>query len=272
MKANFRPFLAELIGSFAFVFVSAGAVCTSQLAYTSGSPQSHLLTIALATGMMLTVLLPATLHLAGGLLNPAFTLTFWVFRRVETAKALWIIGGQFAGSFLAGLALRLMFSPAVLNEAQFGTPHLNVAAFGGVAGEPTASILLSGIGIEFVLTFILMFVIYATLLDSRAQQLGILAAGLTLTGLTLMGYPLTGAALNPARWLGPWAWELTLRPDAAVRDHVVYWVGPTFGALAAGLLYETVFWPKSEETGPTRDSGTPTEAGAPVTSTLYRKK
>jgi aquaporin TIP len=199
-------------------------------------------------------------------------LTQWVFRRVETKRFCWLVGGQFTGSFLAGLALRIMFSTAVLNEAQFGAPHLNVPAFGGVAGQPTPSILLSGIGIEFLLTFILTFVIYATLLDSRAPQLGILAAGLTLTGLTLMAYPLTGAAVNPARWFGPWLWELTLRPDAVVRDHVVYWVGPTFGALAAGLLYEYVFWTTEEPQRPSKDSGTGTEAAAPVTATLYRKK
>lgn len=272
MQSNWRPFLAEAIGTFALVFVSAGAVCTSRLPLTPGPIQLDWLMVALASGLMLTVLLPATLHLSGGFLNPALTLTLWVFKRIERPRFAWLIAGQLAGAFLAGLALRLMFADNVLAEARCGTPHLNLAAFGGSeAVGPPVAILLSGIGIEFILTFILTFVIYATLLDHRAPPLGIIAAGLALTGLTLVGYPLTGAALNPARWLGPFLWELTLRPDAAVRDHLVYWVGPTFGALTAGGLYEYGFAPAAERRSDSDRPGS-TEAGGPVTGTLYRKK
>jgi aquaporin Z len=128
--------------------------------------------------------------------------------------------------------------------------------------------LLSGVGIEFSLTFILTFVIYATLLDPRAPQLGIFSAGLTLAAVTLLGLPLTGAALNPARWLGPVLWEVMVRRDA-LSDHVVYWVGPIFGALAAGALYEYVLWPAGQEKEPAPESAGGT---APVSATLFKKK
>jgi MIP family channel proteins len=269
MHKNLRPFLAELIGSFAFVLISAGAVCTSQLAYGSGPPQAHLLTIALATGLMLMVWLPVTLEVAGGFLNPAVTLTLWVFKRLEGGRACWLIAAQLLGGFAAGLCLRWMFADGVLNEAHFGTPHLNMPAFGGTAtGEPTVPILLSGIGIEFVLTFLIALVIYAAILDPRAPQLGVFGPGLTLIALTLMAYPLTGVAVNPARWLGPALWELTINRQA-FRDHAVYWIGPIFGALAAGAVYEYLFWPADDAGTTTETSGGGT---APVTSTLFKKK
>lgn len=266
MDKTLRPYLAELIGSFAFVLISAGTVCSSQLVYGSGPPQAYLLTIALATGFMLMVWLPISRDNGGGFLNPAVTLTLWVFRRIDGSRAGGLIGCQLLGGFVAGLCLRWMFADSVLNEAHFGTPHLNMPAFGAaMGGEPTVRVLLSGIGIEFVLTFFLAFVIYAAILDPRAPQLGILAPGVTLIALTLMGYPLTGAAVNPARWLGPALWELTV-VSTAFRDHAVYWIGPIFGALTAGAAYEYLIWP-ADDGRPIADSGT-----NPLTSTVFKKK
>jgi aquaporin TIP len=266
MDKSVRPYLAELIGSFAFVLISAGTVCSSQLVYGSGAPQTHLLIIALATGLMLMVWLPISRDNGGGFLNPAVTLTLWVFRRIDGRRAGALIGCQLLGGFSAGLCLRWMFAQSVLNEARFGVPHLNMPAFGAAAtAEPTFPIFMSGIGIEFILTFLLVFVIYAAILDPRAPQLGILAPGVTLIALTLMGYPLTGAAVNPARWLGPALWELTTAPTA-FRDHPVYWIGPIFGALAAGAVYEYLMWPADNRQA-SPDSGT-----NPVTSTLFKKK
>jgi aquaporin TIP len=267
MENHWRPALGELIGTFALVFVGAGSVCTSQLTFASGPPEQHLLTVALASGLMYTVLLPLTVGVSGGFLNPAITIALWVFRRIELPRACWLIGAQFIGALLAALCLRQMFLDNVLLEAHFGTPHLNMLAFGGAAGAtPSIKMLVSGIAIEFILTFILTFAIYGTLLDPRAPQLGVLGPGIGLTAIILMGYPLTGAAVNPARWLGPALWELTLLPGA-FRDHAIYWIGPIFGALAAAGIYEYVLWPREETTS----AEAPAESGA-VTATLFKKK
>jgi glycerol uptake facilitator-like aquaporin len=216
------------------------------------------------------MLLPATLHLSGGFLNPAVTVSLWVFKRIEPGRFWWLIGGQLLGAFAAGLCVRLMFQDSVLGgDAHFGTPHLNLPAFGGVAGGAVSlKMLSSGVAIEFILTFIFTFAIYGTLLDPRAPQVGALGAGLTLTALTLMAFPLTGAAVNPARWLGPALWELTLQRDA-LRDHLVYWAGPIFGALAAGGVYEYLFWPVAEKNAEPAEA---TSGGTPVTSTLFKRK
>ena len=52
MDKNLRPFVAELIGTFALVFLGAGTICTSYLAVGPvefmGQAQPHLVGIALA--------------------------------------------------------------------------------------------------------------------------------------------------------------------------------------------------------------------------------
>ncbi len=265
-----RPYLAELIGTFALVFLSAGVVCTSQLAVGSGAPQTYLVSIALAQGFILAVMLSATLNVSGGYLNPAIALMLWVYKRLDGAKTTWLIAAQLIGATLAGLCLRLMFSDAVLSDGRFGTPHLNLRAFGPPGMEtPTIPILLSGIGIEIVLTFILTFAIFGTIIDPRSQRLAGLGVGLAQTAIVLMGFALTGAAVNPARWFGPALWELTIPGSHAFSDHAVYWIGPIVGALLGGGVYIYLILPASEEVVPTPAAGT---GQAVLGSTLFRAK
>jgi glycerol uptake facilitator-like aquaporin len=62
----------------------------------------------------------------------------------------------------------------------------------------------------------------------------------------LFGFHLTGGAANPARWFGPAVWQLSLGDLPTARplaDHVVYWLGPIFGALAGSIFYTMVLMP-----------------------------
>jgi aquaporin Z len=243
-----RAYLAELIGTFALVFLGAGVVCTSKLAESSGQYQPYLVGIALAQGFTLAVALSATANVSGGYLNPAVTLTLWVFKRIEGGRAIGLIGAQLVGALLAGLLLRITFTEGVLHEARMGAPHLFLPAFGGEPrAQPTLAMLLSGIGLELVLTFLLTFAIFSTMIDPRAPRLGGLAAGLAYAACVFMGFGLTGAALNPARWLGPVVWEATVKSEGAFHDHAVYWIGPILGALLAGAVYTFVILPLEEE-------------------------
>jgi MIP family channel proteins len=245
MDKNLRPFLAELIGTFALVFLGAGTVIASQLSINAGKPETYLVSIALVEGIALAVGVTATMNVSGGFLNPAITLMLWVFKRLDGTRACWLIAAQLLGSVVAGLCLRLMFADSVLqSEAHFGAPHLNTQAFGRGDGI-TISALLSGIGIEVVLTFFLTFAIFGAVLDPRAPHLGGLVVGLALCAAGFMGHGLTGAATNPARWFGPTLWELTITRDA-FRDHAVYWIGPILGALLGGTVYTYVLLPAQE--------------------------
>jgi len=277
---NLRAYLAEMIGTFALVFLSAGAVVVNQM----GGLQPGSISIALAAGLAYAVALAITLPLSSGYLNPAVTIMLWVFRRLDTGKALALIGVQVLGAVIAGLVLRfvLPYREDVLITTSLGTPHLNLTNFG--VPDITLAVRIKGIAIELVLTFLLVFAIFGTILDPRAPRwlgqgafrLGALWIGIVLAVSTILASPLTGAALNPARWIGPALAEMTIEPlrtRGPFNDHAVYWIGPIAGALLAGWAYTALILPVEDEkhhtvTSSPRVGG----AAASVTSTLFRAR
>ncbi len=92
----------------------------------------------------------------------------------------------------AAALLRWIYPPD--QEGNLGAPAL------GPAFEPSAGLL-----VEAILTFFLVWVVFATAADPRGTFKAIagLAIGLTITVDVLMGGPITGAAMNPARAFGP---------------------------------------------------------------------
>ncbi|KAL2609110.1 hypothetical protein R1flu_027683 [Riccia fluitans] len=97
---------------------------------------------------------------------------------------------------------------------------------------------VGGIVLEIVLTFSLVFVVYATAVDPKKGSIGIvapLAIGFTVLVNHFIGVPYTGASMNPARSFGPAfaTWDST--------NHWIYWVGPLIGGALAGVVYEEVF-------------------------------
>jgi glycerol uptake facilitator-like aquaporin len=109
-----------------------------------------------------------------------------------------------------------------------------------------------GLVIEAVLTFFLVWVVFATAADPRGafKSIAGLAIGFTITLDVLMGGALTGAAMNPARALGPMLVHNTWD------DFWVWIVGPLAGATVAALLYELLYLkPPSPEVVGTPESG-----------------
>jgi glycerol uptake facilitator-like aquaporin len=196
--------------------------------------------------LTLAVVLTATFQVSPGCLNPAVTLTLWVFKRLEGRRVLVMIVMQLLGAVLAGLALRLSFAEEkFLQDARLGTPHVT-GAFRAKDGSLAVAGLLSGLGVEVVLTCLLTLATFATLFDPRAPKAGGFGAGLAQVAVVLFGFRLTGGSANPARWFGTVLWEMTLKGSSsrsAIEDHAVFWAGPILGALLAGLLYSAVFLP-----------------------------
>jgi glycerol uptake facilitator-like aquaporin len=102
-------------------------------------------------------------------------------------------------------------------------------------GAPTLSAgisALQGVGIEGLLTFVLVIAVFGTAVDSRAPHIGGLGIGPAVLADVLVGGTLTGAAMNPARAYGP------MLAGAFFPSYwYVYLVGPVLGAIAAGLVY-----------------------------------
>lgn len=213
--------IAEALGTFLFFFVGAGSVLLGDYLAANGGSGPGLLGVALAHGLALAVLVSALGPVSGGHFNPAVTLGVWLMGKITPTKAALYVVAQLVGGLAAGLALKAVFADA-WQPSNIGTPALG-------AGITPAL----GIGIEAVLTALLMLTVIGTAVDPRAPKIGGLAIGLAVAADILVGGPLTGAAMNPARWFGPAV------AAGAYADWYVWWIGPAIGAAVAALIYRS---------------------------------
>ncbi|BBI16469.1 MIP/aquaporin family protein [Neochlamydia sp. S13] len=215
---NIAWLLAEFIGTFTLIFIGAGSICLNEMTHGGVG----LLGIAVAHGLALAVMVSALAHISGGKFNPAVSLAVWAGGQQSTILTFTEIVAQLLGAIVGAFALQGIFPAATLSLAKLGTPMIE-------------SSLSSSVGIftEATLTFLLVLVVYGTVIDTRGDSKGIggfAIGGFILCGI-LMGGGLTGAAMNPARAFGPalvageWAYQY------------VYWIGPIIGGLLAGILY-----------------------------------
>lgn len=202
--------VVELIGTFALCFVGILAI----------RHNPDLLSVALAHGLTIAVMVSAFGAISGGHFNPAVTLGVFVAGKLEAMRAGAYVLAQLAGALLAGFLLVNMFSDTGKSLVAAGTPSLGAGA--------TVS---QAIVIEAVLTFFLVIVVFGTAVDARAPRIGGLAIGLTITLDILAGGPISGGAMNPARVFGP------ALASGHWNNHFVYWIGPLLGGAAAGLIY-----------------------------------
>lgn len=231
MYSKPQKMVAEFVGTFALIFMGVGSICADQFIVKSGNPAGlGLLGIAAAHGLAIAIMVTAVGHISGGHLNPAVTIGFWVTRRMSTFDCLLYWISQLAGGAAAAYLLKIVVPEDTWRAVRLGVPSL--------AHDLTRA---SGMAIEAVTTFFLVFVVFATAVDERGafNKIAGFAIGLTITMGALMAGPLTGAALNPARAFGPSLATLNWT------NHGVYWAGPLIGGVIAGWLYDAMFLKKS---------------------------
>ncbi len=209
-----RRALAEFVGAFTLIFAGMAAAAVG----------ADLVGVALANGLAIGIMASAVGHISGGHFNPAVTFGFLLTRRIAARLAVAYVLAQLAGAVAAALVLRGIFSPDSVLDA--GVPQLAPGL--GVG---------SGLLAEGVLTFFLVWVIFASAADPRGtfKSIAGLAIGLTIVIAVLACGPLTGAALNPARAFGP---ELV---QGIWSDAWVYWIAPLAGGGLAALLYDYMY-------------------------------
>ena len=245
METNLRRvFIIELVGAFGLVLFSAGLVVINQMTSPLAAHQLGIFDVALGQGLILAALLALTAPITGGYLNPAITLMLWVFGKIESPRAAWLMAAQFLGGVVAAVCVRFIFAGYLLQAAHFGAPHLNPLAYDPI----DQGTLVTGTLLELLLTFFLVFAIFG-LAGGDALKLGIVA-GMIATACNLFGLPLTGAALNPARWLGPTlieAFSTTTTHRSAWADTLVYLAGPILGSLLGGLFVFKIYAPSEKK-------------------------
>ncbi len=218
-----RSTLAEFIATLLFVFLGAGSVVVTGGLPNGDLDPSRLVAIALAHGLAIAFLVYATANISGGHINPAVTFAAWLTRKISTARTLMFIAAQLSGAVIGALLLLATI------------PDASDTNMGAHALGPDVSVSM-GLLMEIILTFALVFVIFATAVDPGGMgNLAPLAIGLTVLVDHLIAVPITGASMNPARSFGP------ALVAGQWSQHWIYWVGPLIGGAGAGLLYQFAF-------------------------------
>ena len=223
-----QKLFAEFIGTFAVVFFAMGAICADEFLRSTGQGAITTLGLALAYGLAVGIMVTALAHISGGHLNPAVTIGFWVTKRLSTTLTLLYWIAQILGAVAAAYLIA-----AIVPDAPW-RPEAMTAINPALALDFTR---LHAMLLEGVMTFFLVFVFFATMVDVKGafNKIAGFGVGFAVTMDALFGYPLTHAALNPARAFGP---ALVTHHWS---NHGVYWVGPLLGGVLASEIYDRVF-------------------------------
>ncbi|XP_058090209.1 aquaporin TIP3-1-like [Magnolia sinica] len=221
---SMRAALSEFVATFIFVFAGEGSVLALGKLYQDTSPASGLVAVAVAHALALFAAVAISINISGGHVNPAVTFGALAGGRISVLRAVFYWVAQLLGAVVASLLLRLTTDGM----------------------RPVGFVVASGVGVwhalllEIVMTFGLVYTVYATAIDPKRGNLGTiapLAIGFIAGANILAGGPFDGASMNPARAFGPalvgWRW----------RYHWIFWVGPFVGATIAGLMYEILLIP-----------------------------
>ncbi|MCP4001675.1 MAG: aquaporin, partial [Gammaproteobacteria bacterium] len=209
---NYKKYFAELLGTFALVFVGSGCVCADYYLVKSGSQGFGLLGIAIAFGFVVVAVAYSLGYISGAHINPAVTVSMVATKRMKPGVGIMYIFSQIAGATFAGYLLKLLF-PEALASVFLGTCVLGSSAS-----------ISQAIVMEAVITFLLVFVVFATVIDKRATPaLAGLAIGFVVLFGVMVGGAISGGSMNPARVFGP------AIASGHFANHYVWWIGPIIG-------------------------------------------
>lgn len=241
---TWRAVAAEFIATGLFVFLGTASVVAANAFFTvngvANSPPgpSSILIIALAHGLAIFILVAAIAKISGGHINPAVSFAAAMTGKIRVSTAALYIAGQLIAAVFASLLLKGIIEGPF--QSGLGVHGINAVMLESNVGDGAGAGLL----LEAVLTFALVFVIFATAMDPKGLgHLAPMAIGLAYLVGHLVAIPLTGASMNPARSFGP-----ALVANVWT-DHWIYWLGPLIGAAVAALIYEFVFLQREDDDG-----------------------
>ena len=161
-----RSCLGELLGTCLLVIVG----CGSCISGWDDAYKPTIVQIALAFGLIVATMVWCLAHISGGHINPAVTIAMLLTRKISVVKALLYMIAQCLGAILgAGILLGV-------------TPALNRGALGVTMLHPNIN-QYQGFGVEFCVTFVLVFCVFATCDGQRSDIHGsrALSIGLSVT-------------------------------------------------------------------------------------------
>ncbi|NP_001312131.1 probable aquaporin TIP1-1 [Nicotiana tabacum] len=227
--------LAEFICTLIFVFAGQGSgMAFNKLSVDGTATPSGLISASIAHAFGLFVAVSVGANISGGHVNPAVTFGAFVGGNITLFRGILYITAQLLGSTVACFLL------------EFATGGMSTGAFALSAGVSVWNAFV----FEIVMTFGLVYTVYATAIDPKKGDLGVIAPiaiGFIVGANILAGGAFTGASMNPAVSFGPalvsWTWT----------HQWVYWAGPLVGGGIAGVVYELIFINHSHEPLPSGD-------------------
>ncbi|XP_031485782.1 aquaporin TIP1-2 [Nymphaea colorata] len=219
LKAAVAEFICMLI----FVFAGEGSgMAFNKLTSDGSTTPAGLVAAALAHAFGLFVAVSVGANISGGHVNPAVTFGAFLGGNITLLRGILYWIAQLLGSVVACLLLK------------FSTGGLTTSAFSLSSGVSAGNALV----FEIVMTFGLVYTVYATAIDPKKGSLGTIAPiaiGFIVGANILAGGAFDGASMNPAVSFGPavvsWTWT----------NHWVYWVGPLIGAGIAAIVYDVLY-------------------------------
>jgi aquaporin NIP len=211
-KIKTRKYVAECLATFFLVFCGTGAIIINE---HSNETIGHL-GIAVAFGLIVTIMIFTFGDISGAHMNPVVTLVFILLKIHPKKDLIPFVYSQIAGALLASLALCSLFP----ENKNLGNTLPN--------GSELQSFML-----ELIMTFLLVLVILFSTQGSEAKmKTAALTIGATILIEALIIGPISGASMNPTRTFAP----------ALVSGHLehlwIYILGPTIGGLTAAYLWK----------------------------------
>ena len=238
------PYIAEFVGTAILLLLGSGIVANVSLSKTKGYDQTPLITITTAWGFAVFVAAFITGQFSGAHLNPAVTIGLVIAGKFSSELMIGYIIAQVLGAMLGSWLTYLFYID------HYRSTNDESKVMGSFCTSPAIRNLKNNFFSEFLATFILIFgILYIVkpniLIEGMNANFGIgsldaLPVGILVwvIGLSLGGT--TGYAINPARDLGPRIVYQLIPRKNKISDWSYSWVpviGPSFGAVAAGLLY-----------------------------------
>ncbi|KAL5976831.1 Aquaporin TIP2-1 [Asimina triloba] len=220
---SLKAYLAEFISTLIFVFAGVGsAIAYDKITKGAALDPAGLVAIAICHGLALFVAVAVGANISGGHVNPAVTFGLALGGQITILTGIFYWIAQLVGSIVACFLLKAVTGGLTI-------PIHSLSAGVGI---------IEGVVMEIIITFALVYTVYATAADPKKGSLGTiapLAIGLIVGANILAAGPFSGGSMNPARSFGPAV------AAGDFKDNWIYWVGPLVGGGLAGLIYANVF-------------------------------
>lgn len=200
LRCHWRQYLMEAVGLAAFI--SSACLITTLVEHPASPVRQAVSDPILRRGLIgvwmgLTIVVITYVpwgQQSGAHINPAVTWAFHRLGKITTCDAVFYTLAQFAGG-LAGITVMA----AVLSR-WIADPAVNfVVTEPGPAGMVPKYSAWAAFGGEFVISFLLMYVLLRVLADKRGKRWAGVFAGLLILVYIVIETPLSAMSLNPAR-------------------------------------------------------------------------